>query len=130
MDFVRIVSVLVRLIELAGILALVSGAIGATAMFLHALLRRQPAAQAYDRYHADLGRAILLGLEFLVAGDIINTVAIEPNFKNLGVLAAIVGIRTFLSFSLEIEITGQLPWRRSVPGLSEPGRAIRASDRS
>lgn len=124
MDFVGTVSVLVRLIELAGILALVSGAIGATAMFLRALLRHQPAAQAYDRYHADLGRAILLGLEFLVAGDIINTVAIEPNFRNLGVLAAIVGIRTFLSFSLEIEITGQLPWRRSAPGLGEPGHHV------
>ena len=60
-----------------------------------------------------LGRAILLGLEFLVAGDIINTVAVDPTFRSVGVLAGIVVIRTFLSFSLEIEIQGRFPWARS-----------------
>ena len=58
-----------------------------------------------------LGRAILLGLEFLVAGDIIRTVAVAPTFTSVGVLALIVLVRTFLSFSLEVELENRLPWR-------------------
>lgn len=61
---------------------------------------------------ADLGRAILLGLELLVIADIIGTVAIKPTFENLGVLAAIVAIRTLLSFTLELEVSGRWPWQR------------------
>jgi uncharacterized membrane protein len=68
--------------------------------------------EAYECFRADLGRGILLGLEFLVAGDIIGTVAVAPTFESLGVLAVIVLIRTFLSFSLEVEIEGRWPWRR------------------
>jgi uncharacterized membrane protein len=56
----------------------------------------------------------LLGLEFLVAGDIIGTVAVEPTFKSLGVLGLIVIIRTFLSFSLEVEINGRWPWQNAL----------------
>ena len=63
-------------------------------------------------FRARLGRSILLGLEFLVAGDIINTVALEPSLENVAVLGAVVAIRTFLSWSLEVEIEGTLPWRR------------------
>ena len=58
-----------------------------------------------------MGHAILLGLEFLVAADIIGTVAVDPTFRNVGVLGAIIGIRTFLSFALEIEIKGRLSWK-------------------
>ncbi len=54
----------------------------------------------------------MLGLELLVAGDIIRTVAVSPSFTTVGVLAAIVLIRTFLSFSLEVELTGRLPWQK------------------
>jgi hypothetical protein len=77
------------------------------------------------------GRSILLGLEFLVAADIIRTVAVQPSLENVTVLGLIVLIRTFLSFSLEVEIDGRWPWRRSLavrsglsaasPGTSEPG---------
>ena len=69
--------------------------------------------------HQSLGRAILLGLEQLVAGDIIRTVAVAPTLENLTVLALIVVIRTFLSFSLEMEVSGRWPWQgkgeRAVP---------------
>jgi hypothetical protein len=61
------------------------------------------------------GRSILLGLEFLVAADIIRTVAAQPSLQNVAVLGLIVLIRTFLSFSLEVEIDGRWPWRRAVP---------------
>ena len=59
-----------------------------------------------------LGRGILLGLEFLVAADIIHTVAVELTFRTVGVLAVIVAIRTFLSFTLEVELTGKWPWQQ------------------
>ena len=68
---------------------------------------------AYAEYRANLGRAILLGLELLVAADIISTVTSELTFQSVALLAAIVGIRTFLSFALETEIEGRWPWRRS-----------------
>ena len=62
----------------------------------------------------------MLGLEFLVAADIIRSVAIEPTLQSVGVLGLIVVVRTFLSWSLEIEITGHLPWRR-VPAIVAEG---------
>ena len=68
--------------------------------------------EAVANFRSSLGRAILLGLEFLVAADIINTVAVTPTLLSVAVLAGIVIIRTFLSFSLEVEIEGRWPWDR------------------
>jgi uncharacterized membrane protein len=65
----------------------------------------------YRRFRQQLGRTILLGLELLVIGDIVRTVAAEPTLTNVVVLAIIVLIRTFLSFSLEVELTGRWPWQ-------------------
>jgi uncharacterized membrane protein len=65
----------------------------------------------YHKTRQQLGRGILLGLEFLVAADIIHTVAVELTFTTVGVLAVIVLIRTFLSFSLSVELTGRWPWQ-------------------
>jgi uncharacterized membrane protein len=112
-----------RGIEAVGIAIIVLGAVAATLYFVwQAAVRGEPAA-AYHRYRANLGRGILLGLEFLVAADIIGTVAVDPTLRNLAVLAGIVVIRTFLSFALEIEIEGRWPWRRGEPGDgSTPGR--------
>lgn len=101
-----------RGIEVAGIVVIVTGAIAATAAYIRQRLSEGAADGAYQRFRSGLGRAILLGLEFLVAADIINTVAIEPTPESVAVLAGIVLIRTFLSFSLEVEIEGGLPWRR------------------
>jgi uncharacterized membrane protein len=69
----------------------------------------------YSLYRLDVGRAILLGLEFLIAGDIIRTVVVAPTLQNVLVLGVIVLIRTFLSLSLQLEIEGRLPWHREVP---------------
>jgi len=101
-----------RVVELVGVALILIGATAATARFVRCW-RLADLDTAYREYRQHLGRAILLGLEFLVAGDIINTVAIQPTLRDVGVLAAIVLIRTFLSFSLEIEITGRLPWQRA-----------------
>jgi uncharacterized membrane protein len=89
---------IVRVVELVGVLLILSGAAAATARFL-ARWASTGLDTAYREYRQHLGRAILLGLEFLVAGDIINTVAVDPTFRSVGVLAGIVVIRTFLSFS-------------------------------
>ncbi len=106
-----IVHLLAKVIEGVGIAVIVGGALFATIAFLRCLARRESFTDTYQWYRASLGRAILLGLEFLVAADIIGTVAVEPTFHNLGVLGLIVLIRTFLSFSLEVEINGRLPWQ-------------------
>ena len=100
-----------RVIEIAGVGVIVIGGIIASGFFLRRAFGPQGFDEAYQLYRADLGRAILLGLEFLVAADIIGTVAVDPTFENLGVLAAIVLIRTFLSFALEVEIEGHWPWK-------------------
>ena len=98
-------------VEVGGVAMLVLTAIVATLLLFRDWRREHAFAPAYKAYRRNLGRGILLGLEFLVIGDIIGTVAVEPSFENLGVLGLIVIIRTFLSFSLEVEIEGRLPWK-------------------
>jgi uncharacterized membrane protein len=66
---------------------------------------------AYESYKHQMGRSLLLGLEFLVAGDVVRTVALEPNLNNVAVLGFLVLIRTFLSWSLAVEIEGRWPWQ-------------------
>jgi uncharacterized membrane protein len=90
------------------------GAVVAAVVAVRRLLRKD--AETYSKFREQLGRSILLGLEFLVAADIIKTVAVTPTAQSVGVLAGIVLIRTFLSWSLELEITGRWPWqKRSKP---------------
>lgn len=112
---VRLIHATVRGVELIGIAIIVLGALWVLGRFLLALTRGGGDA-AVARFRTGLGRAILLGLEFLVAADIVNTVAIEPTLDSLAVLAGIVLIRTFLSFSLEVEIEGRWPWQRGGSG--------------
>jgi uncharacterized membrane protein len=107
-----------RGMETAGTLIIAVGALAATVTFLRLAFRAGQARDAYQQYRVDLGRAILLGLEFLVAADIVGTVAIEPTFQNLGVLALIVLVRTGLSFALEVEVNGHWPWQTSQLTLS------------
>ena len=95
-------------VDAAGVAVIVFGACYATAVFL----RKLKEADAYAIYRQTLGRAILLGLEFLVAGDIIRTVAVSPTLSNVIVLGAIVLIQTFLSTSLQLEIEGIWPWQK------------------
>lgn len=111
MDFHQIIEAAGSIVDLAGVAAIVAGAFVATVLAVRGLLRRQ--ARVYEVYRQQLGRAILLGLELLVAADIIRTVAVTPTFESLGVLAFIVLIRTFLSYSLQLEVTGRLPWQKA-----------------
>ncbi len=101
-----------HIVELIGVLILLAGALIA---IIACLVRLRRGATLHDAYHglrADLGRSMLLGLEFLVIADIIGTVAVEPTLHNLAVLAAIVAIRTLLSFALELEVSGRWPWQK------------------
>jgi uncharacterized membrane protein len=120
MDLAALKEPITHVVELVGVLLILSGAAAATARFL-ARWASIGLDTAYREYRQHLGRAILLGLEFLVAGDIINTVAVDPTFRSVGVLAGIVVIRTFLSFSLEVEIEGRWPWARSPAVAAQPG---------
>lgn len=102
-----------RLIELAGVGVIALGVVVSGLAALGQLLNRRPWAEVYTRLRANLGRFILLGLELLVGADIISTITAPLTFESVGLLAAIVAIRTFLSFSLETEIEGHWPWRRA-----------------
>ena len=108
-------------IELLGVVVIVCGVVAATIWSLKEMRRGAP-ADAFRFYRANLGRGILLGLEFLIAADIIGMVAIVPSFDRLGILALIIVIRTFLSFSLQIEIEGRWPWRRPDREVSDATR--------
>jgi uncharacterized membrane protein len=112
MDVTYLIEQLATALELAGVGVLVAGALLASLRYVVALIHRRPAAQAYRVLRSDLGRAILLGLEFLVGADIVRTVATAPTLPSVAALALIVLIRTFLSWSLEVEIDGVWPWRR------------------
>jgi uncharacterized membrane protein len=96
-------------ISVAGVAIIAGGMLAAT----WRLMRPRPAgeAQRYVLYRREVGQAILLGLEFLVAADIIETVAVAPRADNIIVLAGIVLIRTFLSVALQVEIEGRWPWQ-------------------
>ena len=106
--------------DFAGVAVMVVGAVVSIPLALRGYQPgRLPAGSeplsVYRSYRQLLGRSILLGLELLVAADIIRTVAVTPTFESVGVLAIIVLIRTFLSFSLELEITGRWPWQKASP---------------
>lgn len=103
----------VTFLEFAGVGVILLGALLASAVFVRDALAPGCRAGAYSNYRANLGRGILLGLELLVGADIIATVSAPLTPESVGLLAAIVLIRTFLSFSLETEIEGVWPWRRS-----------------
>ena len=109
MDTFRAVMEVVGIaVDGVGVLAVVLGALIASMRYL----RRPAPVRTYRSYRQDLGRAILLGLEFLVAGDIIRTVVVAPTLQNVEILGVIVLIRTFLSTALQLELEGRWPWQR------------------
>jgi uncharacterized membrane protein len=106
-----VVEVVGTVVEGAGVAVIVIGGIVATVQFLRCVTHPTISCRAYQNYRRGLGHALLLGLEFLVAGDIIRTVTADPTLTDVAVLAGIVFIRTFLSIALVVETEGRLPWR-------------------
>ena len=109
-NFRQLMEIIGTAVDGVGVLIVAAGAVVATARLL--VHRAHNTGNYYSSYRQDIGRAILLGLEFLIAGDIIRTVVVAPTIQNVLVLGLIVLIRTFLSLSLQLEIEGRLPWRR------------------
>lgn len=99
-------------LELFGIGIIIAFAVYSTLYAVAQRLRRGAGDATFQEWRVQLGKGILLGLEFLVAADILKTVAVEISLHSVGVLAAIVLIRTFLSFTLEVEMTGRWPWQQ------------------
>ncbi len=120
MDIRHTVELIGSAFELAGVGVLVIGSVIAFVRYLAALIRFRDGPAAFRRLRLHLGRSIVLGLELLIAADIIRSVAINPTFASVGVLGLIVLVRTFLSWSLEVEINGEWPWQRSRFHKGEP----------
>lgn len=99
-------------LEILGLLIIVSLTLISLLSGFIRLARGESKEDNFRQVREGVGRGILLGLEFLVAADIIHTVAIELTFESVGVLALVVLIRTFLSFTLEVELTGKWPWQK------------------
>lgn len=109
-SFKSIVESVGLAIDGAGVLVILIGLIRAAYRFVFA---GRNTVEPYQRLRRDIGRGILLGLELLVAADIVRTVAVRPTMEGVLVLGLIVLIRTFLSFALEVELKGQWPWKRA-----------------
>lgn len=110
MEFTEIISIAGYGIEAIGVLVIVIGTVISSIMFI-LTFRHLPEGTAYRTYRRQMGRSIILGLEFLIAGDIIRTVIVANTLENVAVLGLIILIRTFLSLTLYLEVEGRWPWQ-------------------
>ncbi len=109
-EFKQVITIVSYAIESFGVIAIVAGSLIATVRYIRRW-RQDPAEDSFQDFRVGVGRSIILGLEFLIAGDVIRTVVVASTLENIGVLALIVVIRTFLSFALAMEVEGRLPWQ-------------------
>ena len=112
MTFEQLLDIAEHLFEVAGVGILVVGGVISLAVWIRDLAHGHRRV-AYDGLRHNIGRTILLGLEVLIVADIILTVAIDQTLENAATLGLIVLVRTFLSFSLDIELDGVVPWHRA-----------------
>lgn len=110
-QFKELVTLVAYGIEGIGVLVILIGCVAGTMRLLHQL-KSKAMSELYHEYRQLIGRSILMGLEFLIAGDVIRTVVVSHTISDIAVLALMVLIRTFLSFTLTLEIEGKLPWGR------------------
>ena len=113
MSYEQTISEVVKVVEVAGAGIMVFGGLGALVVFAARALSPARAHESYEELRRNLGRSILLGLEVLIVADIVRTIIVDPTIESVVVLGVIVLIRIGLSFSLEVEIDGVWPWRRS-----------------
>lgn len=114
MQFTEIISLIGYTIEAVGVLVVAMGICVASAVFIRTF-RHLPNGAAYKVYRQQLGRSIILGLEFLIAGDIIRTVVVADTLENVAVLGLIILMRSFLSVTLHLEVEGRWPWQAENP---------------
>jgi len=122
MTYAEVMGHVAEAFEALGVLILAVGAVWSFVVAGVTWRRSRRARRAYELMRRTLGGALLLGLEILVAADLVRTIAVAPTLDNVLVLGLIVVIRTFLSFSLEIEINGTPPWRRDAATGTSPIR--------
>ena len=103
-------TTIVFAVEAVAVLLLLAGLIVSTGRYLLGIARKQ-GSEAYFAYRRNIGRTLLLTLEFLIAADILETVAVEKTLTSLGILGGLVIVRTILSFALEVELNGRWPWQ-------------------
>jgi uncharacterized membrane protein len=113
-EFKSLITVVTYAVEGFGVIVIVVGCLVATVRFL-LRWRTDPPEATYHDYRRVVGRSIILGLEFLIAGDVIRTVIVSHTMSGVAVLALLVVIRAFLSFTLSVEVEGRLPWQGSTP---------------
>ena len=127
MTFAEVMEHVAQAFEGLGVFVLAAGTLWSFLLAGLSWRRSGPEGQVYTVLRRALGGTLLLGLEILVAADLVRTIAVAPTVDNVLTLGLIVLIRTFLSFSLEIEITGAPPWRR---GLATGADALRQASAS
>lgn len=110
-NFIEIITFAGYTIEAFGVLVVIIGSCISTTGFIRSY-QKLNGGIAYKKYRQDLGRSIILGLEFLIAGDIIRTVVVADSLENVGILALIILIRSFLSITLHLEVEGRWPWQK------------------
>ncbi len=127
MDPAGFFSLAVHTFDFVGVIAIIGGGCTAAVLAVIALVRRDP-TRALRVFRDVMGGAILLGLEIFVAGDLIKTITQTPTFESVLILGVIVLIRTVLSFTIQIEIEGTLPWRKALltSGAQTIARSVRA----
>ena len=126
MTYDEVIEHVVQVVEAVGCAVMVLGGVWAFARFFAALAQRR-VGDSYAELRRNLGRVILLGLEILIIADIVKTITIDSTLESALILGIIVAVRTFLSFSIEIELEGVPPWRRRdrAPALAtEPPPAL------
>lgn len=124
MDTRAIARATTEILEIVGLAVIAVGTVATCVLVLGRAVRRRDTAEIYDRLRQGIGRTVLLGLEFLIAADIVRTVAVTLTLESVAFLGLIVVIRTFLSFSLEVELQGRWPWQAPPAGRqAEPGDA-------
>ena len=109
MDFHDVIQLAVHAFEAAGVAIFTAGALAAALRAWRTF--RQARGAVYERLRQDIGRSILLGLEVLIIADILQTIVLDPTLESALTLGIVVLVRTFLSFSLEVELHGVAPWR-------------------
>ena len=110
MQFTEIISIAGYTIEAVGVLVVIVGSCISSIVFIRPF-RNLPEGIAHRTYRRQLGRSIILGLEFLIAGDIIRTVVVADTIENVAILGLIILIRSFLSVTLHLEVEGRWPWQ-------------------
>ena len=114
-EWIEIASLVIEILAVAIIVGSVF--YSSIRFFYYLVTKKRPSDENYTNYKHSLGKSLLLGLEILVAADVVRTVALDPTFENIASLGLLVVVRTFLSWSLVVEIEGRWPWQHKSVGL-------------